>query len=220
MSFIPQNIGIKFTEQNFISMTAINIDADENIRSLSPALRNCLFENENQYFTIHRKYSQYNCFMECALNLTRRKMFPNSNLNFVACVPWYFPFSQKRYRICNPLESNEFLKKFQNTNYDLECQKCLPDCKHTIYKHKISVEPIQSCDEKTFGISPLCDYRDKSLSFLAKNWGKQVLDELDQVIEYSYFFEDEMLSDNASSYLYNITSSQRSDETYGANIFT
>ena len=213
--------------KNFISMSAISFDADDNIRPIHPIHRNCLFQNENQALKIHKNYSQYNCFMECALAQANAKMLINHGKeNYTTCYPWYFSFYSKNNRICDPWESNEFLLHFQNTNYDLNCSFCLPDCKHTFYKHKLFVEPIQSCDETNFGVSSLCNFKENSV--LSDLWGEQTLDDLEQATDNGPIKETIIVvnpvpgkqsNHTEKSYLKSVSTSRRTDIKFGACIF-
>lgn len=51
------------------------------------------------------------------------------------------------------------------------CKFCLPDCNKIKFIPKITNEVIRFCDEKNFGVSKLCDYKNKNLSqpFLFEN---------------------------------------------------
>jgi hypothetical protein len=167
--------------------------------------------------------------MECSLAQANDLMHNNHRKeNYTTCYPWYFSLYSIQKRICDPWEANEFLSYFQNVNHYLACPLCLPDCKHTLYKHKINIEPIQICEETNFGVSNLCNFRGKSV--LADFWGKQALDDLDPVkdvfdptnpiIYVVNLGPNEQSNVLEQSYLKSITTSERSDKKFGANLFS
>jgi hypothetical protein len=52
---------------NLVSITATKIDAEDSLRRLSVTERKCKFFDETENMTLHKNYSQLNCFMECYL---------------------------------------------------------------------------------------------------------------------------------------------------------
>ncbi len=162
--------------QHYISLSAVSIDADDNIRKLDRSSRNCSFSDETQDLIIHKKYSQSNCFLECSILYAQSSMIRS---NHSACTPWYLPFTDENHKVCDPWGAQYFLFWFQSINHATECSHCLPDCKHTLYKHKTTTEPLRNCDEINFGVSKLCLYNDISISL--NFWGRNALDDLDNV---------------------------------------
>jgi len=101
--------------QNHIALTAIKVDAMENIRKLEPSLRNCLFSDETQWLKLglHKKYSQSNCFLECLIMYAQKSME-------MACTPWYFPFLETNHRMCDPWEAKKFVDLLQSVDLEAE----------------------------------------------------------------------------------------------------
>lgn len=52
-------------------MTAIHIEADQEIRKISAIKRNCYFPDEYQ-LEMHQFYSQSNCILECGVRFAKR----------------------------------------------------------------------------------------------------------------------------------------------------
>ncbi len=167
--------------QNYVALSAIRIDVDETIRKLSPLSRKCLFRDESHWLKIglHKKYSQSNCFFECSVLYAHKSMAKSNHSQ--SCTPWYLPFLDENHRVCDPWEAQEFLSLFKSANLETECSDCLPDCEHTVYKHKTTMEALQNCNENNFGVSNLCLLNNITMRF--NYWGKQVLDDLDKKIE-------------------------------------
>jgi len=49
--------------RNLIDVTAVKVDAAESLRDLPLEQRKCKFSDEIQNLTLHKKYSQSNCFL-------------------------------------------------------------------------------------------------------------------------------------------------------------
>jgi hypothetical protein len=59
---------------NYIALSATSITTDESMKEIIPKKRNCKFSDEGEDLKIHRRYSQYNCFMECSLQYAQNQM--------------------------------------------------------------------------------------------------------------------------------------------------
>ena len=72
-------------QENYVSLSATNIEADENIRpiEISPGKRECYFNDEHP-LKLHQNYSQANCIIECTIQFAREQMKSK-------CTPWYYP---------------------------------------------------------------------------------------------------------------------------------
>jgi hypothetical protein len=58
---------LKTGHSNVVSLSALQIDADDNMRDLSLEDRNCRFPDENKDLKIHKIYSFTSCVFECQL---------------------------------------------------------------------------------------------------------------------------------------------------------
>ena len=72
---------IKPGHTNMVALTALKIDANENIRVLKLEDRKCRFSNENNIMKLHKQYSQANCLFECSLFHAQNKSG--------SCTPWF-----------------------------------------------------------------------------------------------------------------------------------
>jgi len=161
---------------NHIALSAVSIDADEDIKKLDPYIRNCLFSDETQLLKLglYKRYSQSNCFLECSILYAQNSMTSNISV----CTPWYLPFPDKNHRMCNPWEAKEFIRLFRSINYEKECDYCLPDCRRVLYKHRSNTEPLRNCKENNFGVSNLCLHNNIAIDL--NYWGSQALKELEK----------------------------------------
>ena len=139
---------------NLISLSATQVVSDERIRGLSPETRGCRFEDELDGMSLHKKYSQSNCLLECALNSTRDRFFIDSG-NVTTCMPWFLPTASKTFDgYCDPWEAEKFVKLAEK--HSVGCQKCLPGCIKTTYHALITTLPFRRCDDSNFETSSLC----------------------------------------------------------------
>jgi hypothetical protein len=176
-SFILNNLGgfeIKSGHINQVALSAIVVDADDNLKDLQPEIRNCLFADENKDIRLHKNYSQENCFLECALKFAQEKMMNTFGLTRV-CTPWYFPINDKDHTVCNPWEAQNISIIMQNQVPSNHCDHCLPDCKRTIYSMTISSQPFRRCDERSLEVSPMCSVLRKNIP-KPEMWGRQVVE--------------------------------------------
>ena len=72
---------IKSGHRNLVALSAVRVDADDTLRSINPADRNCLFDDETSSIVFHQRYSQANCFLECSLLHAQEKLKEVTNLN-------------------------------------------------------------------------------------------------------------------------------------------
>ena len=70
-------------QENYVSLSATKVEADKNIRHISPEKRECFFHDEHP-LRLHRNYSRANCIIECTTQYAREKMESK-------CTPWYYP---------------------------------------------------------------------------------------------------------------------------------
>ncbi len=59
----------------------------------------------------------------------------------LGCTPWYFPFTDDNFRMCDPFQTEEILNSMQNDVPNNECSYCLPGVHyinifHAIFLHK------------------------------------------------------------------------------------
>ena len=66
----PQGVLLRPGQHNYVAMTALGVDADDDIRQIEPGKRNCFFPDESP-LQMHRAYSQANCILECSIEYAR-----------------------------------------------------------------------------------------------------------------------------------------------------
>jgi len=146
-------IQVKPGYNNIITLTSSIMVADESMKSLNKQDRNCLFPEENDILSLHKKYTYLNCKFECALNYTQSVIALKYNKT---CYPWFFPTPNDSISICDPWQSSDFFQIMKNQIPDNMCKKCLPDCSVTIYNPTISVEPFDKCSANNIGAGLFC----------------------------------------------------------------
>ena len=165
---------VKPGHNNLVSLSAIKLEAEEDIRDIDPKKRNCYFSDETNTVKLHRRYSQNNCILECTLLYAQNHL--QALKNFSSCTPWYFPFVDKGYRMCDPWEKVEIFEAIENEVPEDACLHCLPDCNRVIYQQTISTQEFRGCDEKNFGMTDLCSLM--SLNPKPQIWATEVLGQL------------------------------------------
>jgi hypothetical protein len=110
---------------NLVAVTATVIDADEDLRNLEPTTRKCLFPDETKNIKLFKNYSQANCFLECSLMFAQRLLASKHGLTH-GCTPWYFPFVDDSFEMCDPYQTAEILEAMKNDVPVDECRYCLP----------------------------------------------------------------------------------------------
>ena len=147
---------IKPGHLNIVGISAINIQADDNIRKYRAEQRKCYFEDEHP-LKIFKKYSQRNCQLERSLEYAS-KLVQEENANFNQCVPWFYPVNDdvKNTSMCDPWEQKVFQEKMGMVPRD-EYAECLPDCKGNIYDTKVDRAVFKKCDHTNLGASTFCD---------------------------------------------------------------
>ena len=160
---------------NQIVLSAVEIDASEEIRDIPPSSRNCLFPDETSQLRLHKIYTQTNCVLECRITAAQKVVKESFNSTEV-CTPWYLPFNEGTF--CDPWQGKLFEETMSNGPESLECLKqCLPDCRRTAYDPKVMTQKITRCDDSNLGLTGLCNLM--NLTELPKPhiFGQQVLDE-------------------------------------------
>ena len=143
---------------NLISLSATMIEASQDLRSLQPWRRKCIFNDETQNLTLYKEYTQSNCFLECSLQFAQG-IFDESN---ETCTPWFFPPIKNSAFICDPWATIDFMTAMDNTP-DSRCTHCLPSCSGTVYTPTVTTVPFRRCNNLNIGVSPLCKIHDKKL---------------------------------------------------------
>jgi len=161
---------------NSIALSAVQIEASDEIRNLAPKLRKCLFADESLRLKLHRVYTQDNCFLECAINAAQRFVMKRNKQN-KTCTPWYLPFGNETHYLCDPWQSLEFDSQITKGASGLNCTECLPDCRRTLIQSKLSSVPFIKCDERNFGMTELCSVGKANILTKPHIFGKDVLDE-------------------------------------------
>ena len=180
---------------NLVAVSAVKIEADDDLRVLDPDTRQCLFPDETDRIRLHKFYSQENCFLECSLIFAQNKLKGEEHLDYL-CTPWYFPFVDENYTMCDPWQTVRISEIIQNEVSSEQCNYCLPDCIRTIYTTSTSSQPFRRCDERNIELTKMCSVLRKNLTKPEK-WGRQVLD---------HYLEK---TGTIPDFLTNITSSKR-----------
>jgi len=110
---------------NRVAVSAVMVDADDSLRDLDPDTRGCIFSDETDRLKLHKTYNQANCFLECALIFAQRKIKEENNLTH-ACTPWFFPFIDDGYCLCDPWQTVRIMQIMESDVTDDECSYCLP----------------------------------------------------------------------------------------------
>jgi len=118
---------------NIISLNAMRVDADDSMHSLEPDSRNCRFYDESSILKIYKNYTYSNCLFECGL----LKAY-----DIHKCIPWYFPFYDDTFLICDPWVTKDFLDYMSNTVSE-NCEKCLPECSTTLFDLSIATRLLK-----------------------------------------------------------------------------
>ena len=127
------------------------------LRSLPVEDRRCKFEDENN-LELYQSYSHANCKFECYILHA---------LEVINCVPWFLPKKDGTV-MCDPWQTQEFLKQFDST---IRCPHCLPDCDTTKFQSSVYAAPFRRCDSRNMGLSPLCNLES---SVYPTIWSSQV----------------------------------------------
>ena len=159
---------VKPGHNNLVALSAIKIDADKDLRNLKPETRNCLFPDETDNLKLFKKYKQSNCFLECALVYAQK-------LNETeGCTPWYFPFVDLNFKLCDPFQNLIIRRNMQNVP-DAECNYCLPDCIRTIYRQSVTTQPFRRCDERNLNLPDMCRFDNGAKK--PQIWGRQLIEQ-------------------------------------------
>jgi hypothetical protein len=159
---------------NIITLTSSKIDANEDMKSLQPSVRNCYFPDENTNLRVHKEYSYLNCKLECSLSFTQDQVFQKYNRS---CQPWYFPTFNDSITMCNPWESFDFFSILNNDIPDDWCSGCLPDCGKTTYEPTVNSLPFDRCDYSNLGVSRFCSFNQKRPLPMTEKFATQVQNE-------------------------------------------
>ena len=180
---------------NLVAVSAIMIQADDDLVFLDPDTRQCLFPGETDRIKLHKSYTQENCFLECSLIFAQNKLKDEQNLGYL-CTPWYFPFVDENYTMCDPWQTVRISQIMQNDVSSEQCSYCLPDCVQTIYRTSTTTQQFRRCDERNLELTKMCSILRKNIT-KPEIWGRQVLD---------YYLNQ---TGKIPDYLSNITSSKR-----------
>lgn len=141
---------------------------------MSPEERGCLFPDETDRVTIHRRYTRSNCYVECGLKNARLEI---QKAYGITCSPWNFPFFGKDDEFCDPWVAVDFYKHLQRYIYckiasqqvfsnlkihnlridddTFNCSHCLPDCIKTLYQPTVTSSPFRKCNNNNIGVTRL-----------------------------------------------------------------
>ena len=164
---------IKPGHKNLVAMSAVKIDASDDIKYLDPSKRNCLFPDETQFLKIHKSYSQTNCFLECGLFDAREKLRAETN---ITCTPWFYPVADRSEEFCDPWNAVKFVEKLSLDKENRDCSYCLPDCTNTVYHSTVTTAPFRICENSNLGAAKFCNFDDDSFPE-PKIWARQVIEE-------------------------------------------
>ena len=175
-------------QTNTVGITAVKVQADDDIRNYEPEKRDCYFEDEYP-LKIHKRYSRRNCYLECSLDYSAR--MTERTENFTKCIPWFYPVNDEiEMKMCDPWEAKAF-QEFMGTVPEEECKKCLPDCQGNIYDAKVTSTSFEKCDHTNLGANTFCDLEAGDMN--PSIWSQEARDE----------FQDKMKE--VPKYLPNIT---------------
>jgi hypothetical protein len=160
---------VKPGHNNLVALSAIKIDADDDLRGLNRETRKCLFPDETDVLKLFKTYKQSNCFLECSLN------FAQSQNATQGCTPWYFPFVDGKFKMCDPYQNTEIWDFMQNVPEN-QCNYCLPDCIRTTYKQAVTTQTFRRCDERNMYLSDLC-VMDLENVTKPQIWGRQIIEQ-------------------------------------------
>jgi len=65
---------VKSGHNKLVAVSAVKIDADDDLRGLDPDTRKCLFPDETDHVKLHKAYNQANCYLECSLFYAQKKL--------------------------------------------------------------------------------------------------------------------------------------------------
>lgn len=167
---------VKPGHENLIAISAVDIDADVTIKSVSPLKRKCLFGDETDGMIFHTVYTQANCFLECSMSLAHEEIRKMSN-DSKTCTPWYLPFVQEGHVLCDPWTTSTFEMYMRSGARQSRCSHCLPDCQRTVYQTKVSTQAFRKCDERNLGMTQFCNMEKFASLPKPQIFGQQVLDE-------------------------------------------
>lgn len=170
------SIHIQTGHLNSIALSAIAIEADDEIHDVEPKLRGCMFKDETKDLKFHNVYSQTNCFLECSIFMAQKKLQAVS-IDNKTCTPWFLPFEGDNHYLCDPWESAKFQEFTHEGRPPGSCNHCLPDCRRTIFQSQVSVLPFGKCDERNLGMTDLCNVGNARSLTQPQIFGQQVLDE-------------------------------------------
>ncbi len=165
---------VKPGHNNLVAVSAVKIDADDDLRGLDPGTRKCLLPDETDHVKLHKAYSQANCYLECSLIYAQKKLAQEQNMSF-GCTPWYFPFTESSFRMCDPFQTKGILDSMQNDVPTEECSYCLPDCIRTIYSQTVTTQPFRRCDERNLYLTDFCTVGENTL-LRPQIWSRQVIE--------------------------------------------
>ena len=147
---------VRTGHNNMVAVSAVQIEADDDLRDLDPNTRGCLFPDETNRIVFHKSYNQANCFLECNLIFAQGKLKEELNLTS-GCTPWFYPFVDDGFKMCDPWQTVRITEIMENDVPSDACNYCLPDCIRTIYSHSISAQPFRRCDERNFQLTDMCN---------------------------------------------------------------
>ena len=145
---------IKAGHINHVAISAVQIGADDKLRTLESVTRKCLYPDEIESLKLFKTYSQANCFLECNLKFAQKQLAIEQNLT-QGCTPWSFPFVNDNFKMCDPFQTEDVRYMMKNVPSE-ECSHCLPDCIRTMYDQKVTSQPFRRCDERNFFVTEFC----------------------------------------------------------------
>jgi hypothetical protein len=158
-----ENIQLRPGNINLVGISAIDIQASTDIKSISAERRNCYFSEEYQ-LDLHQNYSQANCLLECQMNfaIDNTSWVDSVTNNLHYCTPWFLPKNDStEINICDPWEAIAFTEAMQAVPEE-NCDHCLPDCAYTDYDTAVTILPFRPCNIQNLGVSFLCNLNTKN----------------------------------------------------------
>ena len=131
-SMTTSSIEVKLGYSTTFLISAQQIQATDDTRSIPIKERQCEFQNEAFHSKLFATYTQNNCRYECKMRKAIEKC---------QCIPWDFPqFKDQFHPICDRFARDCFLTKMKDTESLVNCS-CPNDCETTIYSYSVSSNP-------------------------------------------------------------------------------
>ena len=134
-----------------IILDAIDITADKSLRSSDPLKRKCYFDNEKELIA-HKHYRYQNCVYECSVAKATSVLAKNGE----KCIPWQYIPLEKDMPLCNPWQTQMFVKTIESMFPLHDCPHCLQDCESTSYDYSMFSTSFVKCRSQSLNKAGIC----------------------------------------------------------------